>query len=364
MRHLRVPSAETQDWLALCKSSNWLLTSSGVVALEDSFRAIPLRSDAPDEANPCWKGLTHVEVDAKGKGPVHWTERLPERLQALPPETWPAAYEIQGDVLIVKLEDNTAIYGPAIASAMLEQLPNIRLVCADEGVEGDFRVRKLAVLGSRDGSTHTRTKVREHGHWIWVDPGKAYFSTRLSTERNRTLESLKEFRSQHPRPLIVADPYAGVGPAFPALLSEPGLLGGCFAGDLNPDAVELLELNLERWGRNRNDGPLNRIEVVCMDALQWQERPEMCEQADVVLLNLPHDSFNHLPSMLPLLRKGIPVMIRGWAIREREQIDADRNILHAILEQQKARKIHVELSEIKGFSSTKCFVSFECRFTI
>ena len=90
----------------------------------------------------------------------------------------------------------------------------------------------------------------------------------------------------------------------------------------------------------------------------------MCEQADVVLLNLPHDSFNHLPSMLPLLRKGIPVMIRGWAIREREHIDADRNILHAILEQQKAHKIHVELSEIKGFSSTKCFVSFECRFTI
>ena len=109
MRHLRVPSAETQDWLALCKSSNWLLTSSGVVALEDSFRAIPLRSDAPDEANPCLKGLTHVEVDAKVKGPVHWTERLPERLQALPPETWPAAYEIQGDVLIVKLEDNTCL---------------------------------------------------------------------------------------------------------------------------------------------------------------------------------------------------------------------------------------------------------------
>lgn len=364
MRHLRVPSAETQDWLALCKASDWLLSTSGVVALEDSFRAIPLRSDAPDEADPCWKGLVHVEVESKGRGPLHWTERLPSQLQALPAETWPAAYEIQGDVLIVKLEDSAAIHASAIASAMLEQLPNVRLVCADDGVEGDFRVRRLTVLGSRDGTKHTRTRVREHGHLVWVDPGKVYFSSRLSNERNRTLESLKELRSLRNQPLVVADPYAGVGPAFSTLFSEPGLLNGCLAGDLNPDAVDLLRLNLEQWSRKRTDGPLSNIEVVCMDALDWKERPELCAQADVVLVNLPHDSFEHLPSMFPLLRKGVPVMIRGWAIRERAFIDTDRNALRALLEKHAARNIGVELSEIKGFSSTKCFVAFECHLTI
>jgi hypothetical protein len=68
--------------------------------------------------------------------------------------------------------------------------------------------------------------------------------------------------------------------------------------------------------------------------------------------------------MLPLLRKGVPVMVRGWAIRERALIDADRNALRALLEKHAAHNIGVELSEIKGFSSTKCFVAFECHFTI
>ena len=89
MRHLRVPSAETQDWLALCRSSHWLVTTSGVVRLDGGFRGIPLVENAPDETDACWKGHLHVESEGKGKGPVHWTERLPEALQELPPETWP-----------------------------------------------------------------------------------------------------------------------------------------------------------------------------------------------------------------------------------------------------------------------------------
>ena len=344
--------------------SNWLIQTSGVVALEDGFRAIPLRSDAPAESDPCWKGLVHVEVEAASKGPTHWIERLPESLQILPAETWPAAYEIQGDLLIVKLEGTAAIHGTAIASAMLEQLPNIRLICADEGVKGDFRVRDLTVLGSRDGTQHTRTRVRENGHLIWVDPAKVYFSAHLSSERGKTLEALKELRKQRSQPLIVADPYAGVGPAFPLLLSEPGLVEGCLVGDLNPDATHLLKLNLEYWESKRSDGALKRIEIICNDALRWLEHPELCNQADAVLMNLPHDSFEHFPSMLPLLRKDAPVMIRGWAIRDREHIEKDKQSLKNILLEHEAQQIEVILSEIKGFSSTKCFVAFECRFTI
>ena len=74
MRHLRVPSAETQDWLALCRTSNWLLTTSGVVRLEGNYRGIPLAEHAPTEADVCWNGHSHIEVEGKGKGPMHWME--------------------------------------------------------------------------------------------------------------------------------------------------------------------------------------------------------------------------------------------------------------------------------------------------
>ncbi len=364
MRHLRVPSAETQDWLALCRSSNWLLTTTGVVRLEGDFRGIPLVEHAPAEADLCWNGHLHIEVEGKGKGPVHWTERLPEALQELPKDTWPSAYEIQGDVLIVKLEGPAAAHGEDIAQAMLEQLPNIRLICADEGVKGDFRVRDLNVLKSRDETEHTRTRVREHGHFVWVDPAKAYFSTRLSSEREKTLTSIRKLRADLGHPLVLADPYAGVGPAFPLLFAEPGLIDGCFAGDLNPDAVELLRMNVDYWQSKRSDGPLKRTEIICADALLWSDNPNLREQADVLLVNLPHDSLDHLPSLLPLLRPGNLVMIRGWAIREREHLSEDTDALRQLLSDNGANEIEVDLSEIKGFSTSKCFVAFECRFAI
>ena len=37
------------------------------------------------------------------------------------------------------------------------------LVCADNGVSGEFRVRSLLPLSSRDGSTETLTRIRENG---------------------------------------------------------------------------------------------------------------------------------------------------------------------------------------------------------
>ena len=37
-----------------------------------------------------------------------------------------------------------------IARAMLEQFPSVRVVCHDDGVVGEFRVRNLRVLKARN----------------------------------------------------------------------------------------------------------------------------------------------------------------------------------------------------------------------
>ena len=191
------------------------------------------------------------DIEPNAKGPTHWRERLPPSLQALDEAIWPSAYEIQGDVLMVKVEGEAATHEQAMADAMLAQLPNTRLICADEGVEGDFRVRNLRVLASRDGSTTTRTTVKEHGSIMWVDPGEVYFSARLSTQRQETHQHIKSFREQLGKPLVLADPYAGVGPSLPLLINDEGLLSGYIVGDLNPVAVDLLRMNLDAWTREK-----------------------------------------------------------------------------------------------------------------
>ena len=356
MRHLSVPSHETERWLAFCRSNGWL-APTGVVPLESDHRGVPLTQSAPADDDEVWEGMQVVDTEPRSKGPTHWRERLPVELHHLPESLWPSAYEIQGDVLMVKVEPDVEPHAKVMAQAMLEQLPNVRLVCADAGVEGEFRVRQLNLLASRDGSVSTRTQIREHGVSIWVDPGSVYFSARLSTQRLETLKAMQRFRALLNRSLVVADPYAGVGPSLPLLLAEPGLLQGFLAGDLNPDAVDLLALNIADW-----TAPTTEFEpkvVFCEDALKWSERPELVGVADVLLVNLPHDSLDHLPSLLPLLRKQNRSLLRGWAIVERARLASTENRVESIVQEANGRCEEVLVEEVKGFSSTRCFVVFQ-----
>ena len=238
----------------------------------------------------------------------------PELLQSLPESTWSRSYETQGDVLIVKLEEEAQPHAKAIATAMLAHMPNLRMVCADDGVKGDFRVRDLDVILSRDGSTTTKTTVRENDQQVDVDPGEVYYSARLSHQRKKTYNEVQAFRQRLGRPVVVADPYAGVGPAFVLMLKQTGLLDGYLAGDLNPKAVELLEHNIARWTRNRT----SFHPPWCAKMHEREGRPSTRGQADAVLVNLPHDSFDH-PDRFPFTAEG-ESLLRGWAIVERTSL--------------------------------------------
>ena len=356
MRHLSVPSHETERWLAFCRAKGWL-DGTGVVALEGERRGLPLTEAAPSDAADVWQGNAVVDVEPRAKGPAHWRERLPQELHHLPSTFWPSAYEIQGDVLMVKVEPEVEPHETAMARAMLEQLPNVRLVCADDGVEGEFRVRQLRPLLSSDGSMSTRTQIREHGVSIWVDPSKVYFSARLSTQRLETLEAMKRFRKSLGRRLVVADPYAGVGPSLPLLLAEPDLVQGYLVGDLNPEAVGLLSLNLDHWVRGAS--VFAPATVVCEDALNWNQRPEFLGSADVLLVNLPHNSLDHLSGLMPLFRQLDRSLLRGWAIVERTLLSACPQRIHDAVSEANGRCEDVSVEEIKGFSSTRCFVVFQ-----
>ena len=273
MFHLSVPSAQTQQWLVFCRENGYLFSQAGILDLGEGQRGIPLLDSAPPQGSECWQGNSIVEAEGRVKGPTHWSERLPGDLQKL---EWPNSYEIQGDLLIVKLEEELIPHEKAMAEAMLTQLPNIRLVCADEGVKGEFRVRDLRPILARDDNMSTMTRIRENGYSLWVDPAQVYFSIRLSNERIGTLEAGKKLANELDRPIVVADPYAGVGPSIAALLSQEGLLSGCYAGDLNPAAHELLEKNISGEG-------LEPFILRCADATKWSER----EVADLLLVNPP-----------------------------------------------------------------------------
>ena len=120
------------------------------------------------------------------------------------------------------------------------------------------------------------------------------------------------------------------------LIKRRGLVGELLASDLNPDAVELLFDNLHRWGAPnmpKESTPLSEVSpgwrVGVADALTLAQDGDLVGSFDLLLVNLPHDTMEHLPPLLSLLRRGSPPLVRGWVVAA----DDDLPELHSHLVQ-------------------------------
>ena len=296
-----------------------------------------------------------IELDVSEKKTRYYWERISDEIRSEFGDEFPQAFEIQGDVLLVKIPGEMIEVEYEIAQAMLEQFPSVRVVCHDDGVVGEFRVRNLRVLKARNDNNSTLTRYREHGHEFNIDPAVAYFSGRLGTQRMRTLDAVSTMSQSKGRPLVVADPYAGVGPSMALLYTDANLVSKAYVNDLNPDAIPLLKQNMEYFhSKRKHDGTYL---VDCMDARElMKSRPELMGVVDVLLVNLPHESINHLPDLLPLLSED-ESLVCGWSIQEK-QADIEYQ-LREIIEGSDRTTIRIHVEEIKGFSTVRAMFRYE-----
>ena len=354
MRHLRVPRPQTTMWIEFCKAKGWYGSGYRVLSV-DGDSAIPLNSAAPGSEDASWEGLSFVDLERSEKHTRHYWDHLSPELRHEAMEILPHSFEIQGDVLLVKVPESLFQHEKEIAEAMLKQFPNVRVVCHDEGVEGEFRIRNLRVLSSRNNDSTTETTYKEHGHEFQINPAEVYFSGRLSTQRKSTFEAVKSFKQTKGRPLVVCDPYAGVGPSLALLHSNAELVSASYVNDMNPSAKRLLAANMEKFHQMRKQG--GEYFVDCMDARELvTARPQYAGCADVLLVNLPHDGIEHLPELLPLL-KDEETLVCGWTIVDRET-DVLSNLYTQVQDSKRSIQTY-DIQEIKGFSTTKAMYRYE-----
>ena len=57
MRHLIVPSVETQRWFEIIKSNDWVQEGIGILTTDEGLKAIPINDYAPHEDDLIWQGL-------------------------------------------------------------------------------------------------------------------------------------------------------------------------------------------------------------------------------------------------------------------------------------------------------------------
>jgi tRNA (guanine37-N1)-methyltransferase len=187
----------------------------------------------------------------------------------------PQAFDIIGDIVVIDIPPRLKPFQNTIGEAILHTQKNVTTVLAKASdIGGIFRIRDYEVIA---GVHKTQTIHREFGCQYQVDISKAYFSPRLSHEHERVASQVHDSET-------VVDLFAGVGP-FSVLIGKRNPTVKVYAVDLNPDAVELLSVNVR----------INKVEgnvfPILADAREIA-RTKLKATADRVIMNLPETAIN------------------------------------------------------------------------
>ena len=199
-----------------------------------------------------------------------------------------SAFDQIGDIIIVRIPDSLVSKKQVIGKTLLEQVNTANSVFYQSSpVEGDFRTRQLEVIAGED---KTQTEYKENGCKFIVDVEKAFFSPRLSTERERIAGLVTEGE-------VVINMFGGVG--MFSLLAAKNTACTVYNIDLNPVAAQLCKENAQ----------INKLkgEIISLNGDATQViNEQLVGIADRILMLLPERSDEFLDSaLLGLKNKGV-----------------------------------------------------------
>ncbi|MBM3895889.1 MAG: class I SAM-dependent methyltransferase family protein [Thaumarchaeota archaeon] len=196
-----------------------------------------------------------------------------------------SAFDQIGDIIIVRIPDSLLGKKEIIGKTLLEQIKNANTVFYQSSpVEGDFRIRDLEILA---GENKTQTEYKEFGCRFLVDVEKVFFSPRLSTERNRIADLVKDGET-------VINMFGGIG--MFSIMAAKKKKCTVYNIDINPDAARLCEKNIS----------LNKLagNVISLHGDASQIIKEKIEgKGDRVLMLLPERSDEFLDSAIAAAKK-------------------------------------------------------------
>ena len=145
-----------------------------------------------------------------------------------------SSFDQIGDIIIVRIPDSLIAKKKIIGKALLQQVKTANSVFYQSSpVEGDFRTRNLELI---EGDKKTETEYKENGCRFIVDVENAFFSPRLSTERERISNLVNEGD-------VIINMFGGIG-MFSILAAKKNLCT-VYNIDINPIASKLCEENIK-----------------------------------------------------------------------------------------------------------------------
>ena len=269
--HLKVLKEKAQEAKDFLRKEGYL-NSDFLPINEGKFILWPLNQDTiPFEGSivKC-KGVGHIKQSRD------YRLNLTDNIRSLAPRS----FDIFGEIAILRLINDLKDYEKEIAEALLLSHKNIKTVCADSGVHGEFRIRNLRIISGKNNFVSVH---KENGMRFEADISKVYFSPRLATERERLSSLANEGE-------LVLDAFAGVAP-FSISLAKKG--SKVLSLDSNPDA--------EIWALKNfvNNGVSDK---------QYSYHNSKFEKFDFGLKKFDRIIMNNPTNSLPFLNKAMDLL--------------------------------------------------------
>ena len=197
-----------------------------------------------------------------------------------------SAFDQIGEIIIVRIPDSLLSKKKIIGKALLEEVKIVRSVFYQaSAVEGNFRTRDIEILAGED---NTETEYKEFGCRFRVDVKNAFFSPRLSTERERIANLIQNGE-------IMTNMFAGIG--MFSIMAAKKKKCTVYSLDINPIASKLCEVNI---GLNKLAGEVISINGDASEIIKNQ----LMDKSDRTLMLLPERSDEFLESAINTTKDG------------------------------------------------------------
>jgi len=260
---------------------------------------------------------------------------IPDELRPL----LPSSYDTVGSVAIVKMSTEVMDYAEHIGKAIMAVQKSVRTVCVDFGIEDRIRRRNIRVVA---GDRNTETVHKEYGLTLRLDVSKVFFSPRLASERETVAKAVRPGE-------VVVDMFAGIGP-FSLMIAKMSSPKAVYAIDVNPDAIGYLSENIA----------LNKAEVVKPVLGDAREVMGSLEQADRIVMNLPHEASKYIDVAIEGLRPG--GVIHYYDILEEQAVETRLSELSALARARGRTMKELARRKVKSYSPTLNVYGFDLAF--
>ena len=193
------------------------------------------------------------------------------------------AYDHLGEIAIIEVPESLRFKEELIAKSLLDSNPLIKTVLRKDGIhDGVFRAQKMKFLAGKNTKI---AEYRENGCVLEVNVEEVYFSARLSTERKRISEQIKNGED-------VLVMFSGAGP-YPCVFCKKSPAKSIVGVEINPAGHEFGLKNCER-------NKCTKVELFCGDVRSVV--PSLNKTFDRIVMPLPKTAEEFLDVAIPVAR--------------------------------------------------------------